>query len=476
MKKYKILPLLAFMLLFSANNSYSSDGYVGMLISEGQDGYPKIHKVLPNSSAQKSGLYQQDRILKINGIDTRNYSVEDVSSMLRGDSGTTVNVLVDNLGEEKEISLLRLARVDCGIEIKKDLNNSVEITKIYKNSGAALSELMIGDKIISIDEQSVINLDEKNIKNLLYGFENAQKQITFTRNGQEKVATIALKDYQITQEEAQQILSDFEKEGYNIAYAIQNGKYDVINAYILAGNTINIDMFEYALAYNQDGIANLMAKQNIDMVREGKKANKKAILKNAVDLLGVAAIATANFVPAAGLASAPLLGAGSNMNITTPKRPNMVEELQSIKENSKNKENIFLFKAVDSNNANILNVYIKANYDLDLALNYAIGNDNEYIAKILVKNGVNPNIPLNDAGSIHVPNISIGLGVENHTAFTYAIARNKIDLVKTMLENGANVNTPLKCKFNDIKKPIDIAAKLKNYEMVDLLRSYGAEL
>lgn len=464
MKKNKILPLLTFMLLLSVNSCYSSDGYVGMVIDKGHDGYPKILKVLPNSSAQKLGLYQQDRILKINGIDTRNFSTEDVSSMLRGDSGTTVNVLVDNLGEQKEISLLRLARVDCGIEIKKDLNNSVEITKIYKNSGAALSELMIGDKIISIDEQSVINLDEKNIKNLLYGFENAQKQITFTRNGQEKVAIIALKDYQITQEEAQQILSDFEKEGYNIAYAIKNGRYDVVDAYIKTGNTITFDMFEYALAYNQYDIANLMAKQNIDMVSDSNKPKKDLSgMRKAAGGLVMVGSAFANALPLGGIIGGALLS-DYEPNTGSEKRPKIEAELRLIKKQYAQNGNPFVLKAVESNNINILNVFIKAKYDLDLALAHATYTKKNIIAKVLIENGANFNT------TIRNPRYN------GFTAFTYAVGSGNLELVKFMIEHGADVNTPINSGGSKVIKPIDLAIMYKQTEMIDLLRSYGAEL
>lgn len=475
MKNYKLVSLLAFTMLLSINSCFSADGYVGMIIDKTSNNIPTIKTILPNSSAQKNGLYQGDRILKINNIDTKNLSIKEILSLLRGESGTTVNILVDNLGEEKEINLLRLAYINCGIIIKKDQNNDTLITNIYKNSNAHFSDLEIGDKIIAIDEQSTANLPEKNIKNLLYGFENSEKKINVIHNNEEKVIKITLKDYQITQEEALQILGDFEKQGYNIDYAIKNGMYDIVNAYIIAGTPITIDMFEYALAYKHYNIASLMAEQNIDMTRKNV-INKKAITQNTISMLSIASSIATNFVPVIGVAS-PIIGSGANMMTNTSKESvNMYEDLQKIREESQYKENIFLFEAIDSSNINIINVYIKAKYNLPLALNYAMGSDNEYIAKILVKNGVDPNIPLSGVGRMHVSNISTGLGVENHTAFTYAIARNKIDLVKTMLENGANINTPLRSKFKDIKKPIDIAAKLKNYEMIELLRNYGAGL
>ena len=439
------------MLLF-ANSCFSADGYVGVQIEKKNDGFINIMKILPNSSAQKEGLYQQDEILKINNINTQCLSLFEARAMLRGESGTTVKVLVVNNGEQKEINLLRLAFVDSGIKIKKQEYNSFEIIKIYRNSGAATSGLLVGDKIIYIDKQNTKNLNEKDVKNLLYGFENSKKDIIIIRDGKGKRINLTLKDYQISKEEAQQILSDFKKGGYNLAYAIKNGKYDVINAYIVAGNTITIDMFEYALAYNQYDIANLMAKQNINMVREGNKQNKKEIL------LGVASIVTSNFLPATGLVG-PLLGAGSDMDINIKERPNMAEELQSIKENSTNKENMFLFKAVDSNNANILNVYINANYDLSPALDYAISNKKEYMAKVMVEKGIT------SENTLYVPATN---------KITQEIADIDINFLGNLSYN-TNIVDFLQ-KFNSYSTVKNITLKTKGVDTQKLSKFLGVDL
>ena len=81
-------------------------GGIGALIHK-QGDFIVISEPYEGSPAMKAGLMHGDRILKVNDKDTRGKSVSDVSSVLKGQPGTKLKVLVDRDGEksplEKEI-------------------------------------------------------------------------------------------------------------------------------------------------------------------------------------------------------------------------------------------------------------------------------------------------------------------------------------------------------------------------------------
>ncbi|MPL83063.1 hypothetical protein SDC9_29013 [bioreactor metagenome] len=82
-------------------------GGIGALIHK-QGDFIVISEPYEGSPAMKAGLIHGDRILKVNDKDARGKSVSDVSSVLKGQPGTKLRVLIDRDGEktplEKEIT------------------------------------------------------------------------------------------------------------------------------------------------------------------------------------------------------------------------------------------------------------------------------------------------------------------------------------------------------------------------------------
>ena len=67
------------------------------IITEPYEGYP----------AQKSGLRAGDKILRIDGKDMKGKSTQEVSSLLKGQSGTKLEIVVDRDGTESVFDLIR---------------------------------------------------------------------------------------------------------------------------------------------------------------------------------------------------------------------------------------------------------------------------------------------------------------------------------------------------------------------------------
>lgn len=79
-------------------------GGIGSLIHQ-QDGKIVISEPYENSPAQKAGLRAGDRILKVNDKSTEGKSVDDVSSILKGQPGTLLKLEIDRPGISKPITI-----------------------------------------------------------------------------------------------------------------------------------------------------------------------------------------------------------------------------------------------------------------------------------------------------------------------------------------------------------------------------------
>ncbi|GAB3822795.1 hypothetical protein GCM10028895_28150 [Pontibacter rugosus] len=83
-------------------------GGIGAVIGS-RDGKVTVQMPYENSPAHKAGLAIGDEILKINGVDVRAKSTEDVSKLLKGQANTSVKLDVRSYGQTKSrtIELMR---------------------------------------------------------------------------------------------------------------------------------------------------------------------------------------------------------------------------------------------------------------------------------------------------------------------------------------------------------------------------------
>jgi carboxyl-terminal processing protease len=73
-------------------------GGIGSLIQQ-IDGKVTISEPYEGFPAQKAGLIPGDKILEINGVNTADKNTSEVSELLKGQPGSTVNLLIDREGE-----------------------------------------------------------------------------------------------------------------------------------------------------------------------------------------------------------------------------------------------------------------------------------------------------------------------------------------------------------------------------------------
>ncbi|MCX2741437.1 S41 family peptidase [Pontibacter anaerobius] len=79
-------------------------GGIGAIIGS-RDGKVMVQMPYEGSPAHKAGLAIGDEILKINGVDVRNKSTEEVSKLLKGQANTSIKLEVRSYGQSKSRSL-----------------------------------------------------------------------------------------------------------------------------------------------------------------------------------------------------------------------------------------------------------------------------------------------------------------------------------------------------------------------------------
>ena len=99
---------------------------VGMLI-ETQDGATIVRRVFPNTPAERTGVQMGDRIVAVSGESVNDWPLEKVSSALKGEPGTEVDVVFARYGVNRPIdtrmtrAIVRIPAVPYATTVQEDI-------------------------------------------------------------------------------------------------------------------------------------------------------------------------------------------------------------------------------------------------------------------------------------------------------------------------------------------------------------------
>lgn len=97
-----------------------SQEYVGIgVIVHRVTGAVGVESVIKNSPAFEAGLESGDRFLEVDGKDVRDASIDELTALVKGPEGTTVNLLIDRNGEMIHVTVTRAAVQASSVEYKE---------------------------------------------------------------------------------------------------------------------------------------------------------------------------------------------------------------------------------------------------------------------------------------------------------------------------------------------------------------------
>lgn len=111
---------------------------IGIYVDQ-KDEYIIVQSVIKDSPAEKAGLQSGDAFLKVDGVDVVGKKVEEVSSLIRGKEGTTVNLTIKRQEEVIEKSIVR-AKIQLPLVEAEMLANNVGYIRLYTFSSQSADE------------------------------------------------------------------------------------------------------------------------------------------------------------------------------------------------------------------------------------------------------------------------------------------------------------------------------------------------
>lgn len=119
-------------------------GGIGALIHK-QGDYVIVSEPYEDSPAMKAGIIPGDRILKVNDKDTKGKSVSDVSAVLKGQPGTSINLLIGRYDGKEQLAIT-VMRENVSIpnvafsEMLDETTGYIKLTGFTQNSGKEVKD------------------------------------------------------------------------------------------------------------------------------------------------------------------------------------------------------------------------------------------------------------------------------------------------------------------------------------------------
>lgn len=119
-----------------------------------KDGKLVVVAPIEDSPAEKAGLVAEDEILEINGISTKGLSIDKAADKIRGEEGTTVDLLIKRKDEVKKYTITRReielkavsTKIPNDVKLPDDIGYIRLSSFISKNAGKEFEEILVKSK------------------------------------------------------------------------------------------------------------------------------------------------------------------------------------------------------------------------------------------------------------------------------------------------------------------------------------------
>ena len=116
------------------NKSLSGDvgAGIGVQVSM-RNNLPTVVRALKNNPAIKAGILAGDVIVEVNGESVSGKTIDEITTKIKGEAGTTVKVKISRNGEEKEFSITRATISNPSVEL--EISGEIAILTISRFDG-----------------------------------------------------------------------------------------------------------------------------------------------------------------------------------------------------------------------------------------------------------------------------------------------------------------------------------------------------
>jgi len=131
---------------------------IGVMIKEDDaTKYPIIVTVFKGTPAEKAGLKVGDLIIEVNGTSTKNLTLDEVSNLVKGKVGTSVNLKIKRDSNELTFNIVRA-----------NINIPLVDKKYYENGTIGYLGILMFSQGLSKDVQNALNeFKEKKVKGII---------------------------------------------------------------------------------------------------------------------------------------------------------------------------------------------------------------------------------------------------------------------------------------------------------------------
>lgn len=113
------------------NKNLSGDIGAGIGVEIGiRNNLPTVIRALKNNPAIESGIQSGDIILEVNGESVSGMSIDEITSKIKGEAGTSVKIKISRNKEEKEFSITRAKISNPSVEL--NISNKIAILTVSR--------------------------------------------------------------------------------------------------------------------------------------------------------------------------------------------------------------------------------------------------------------------------------------------------------------------------------------------------------